>query len=250
MATTNADTLTRVEKFSLKDADGSTDVAAEQLAATVLPALAAQCLLADFVKLEAGDVIVLNGGKSALGQSLLQLAAEKGLVTIAIEREHSAWAETVAHWGNLNPANIAASELFTQTPDFAKVLSDVPAPKLGIDCEGGRAGLVVAQTVGHGATVVSVGNASGHPLPLTADVLLTKGVHVTGFSLARWLQSAKKADVDTAVAHIVGKTAQGKLGTRVSWEPFKDFSIALKRAQDSEELPIVVVMDPPAERLR
>ena len=250
MATASADALTRVEKFSMMDANGKTDIAAEQVAATVLPALAAQRLLTDFTKLEAGDVIVLNGAKSALGQCVLQLAAEKGLVTIAIEREHSAWDETVAHWGNLNPANIAASELFTQTADFAKVLADVPAPKLGIDTEGGRSGLVVAQTVGEGATVVSVGNASGHPLPLTADVLLNKAVHVTGFSLGKWLQSAKKADVDAAVADIVGKTAQGKLTTRVSWEPFKDFSIALKRAQDAQELPIVVVMDPAPERLQ
>lgn len=249
LTTASEEAVTKIDKFSLKDADGK-DVAAEQAAMAILPGVAAERLLTDFVPLEAGDVIVQNGAKSALGQAVLQLAAAKGIVVINVERDHPTWHESVGLWQNQNKACMSFSEPLTQTPEYARTLSDVPAPKLAIDTEGGRSGLVLAQTLGHCGSLVSVGNASGHPLPLTADVLLKKNINVTGFSLASWLSTQPKADVDAAIKASAARTAAGKQSVACVWEPFKDFSIALARAQDAAEKPVVVLMDPPSDRLQ
>lgn len=216
----------------------------EQMAASVFPRVVAQALLKSGpVSLAAGDVVIQNGATGAVGQALMQVAAEAGIVVINVAREHDDWDQLVNHWHSLNNASISATEELTQTPAWKRLLADVPAPKLAIDMVGGKSGLTLAQTLTPGGTLVSIGNASKHPLPLTADVLLRKGITVTGWSMENWAASAGPEAVKASIEEAGKAVAAGKARTLVAWEPFADWKIAVARAQKRGERKVVLKMD-------
>eukprot|EP01138_Halocafeteria_seosinensis_P000669 gb/GECG01000685.1/.p1 GENE.gb/GECG01000685.1/~~gb/GECG01000685.1/.p1 ORF type:complete len:381 (+),score=40.71 gb/GECG01000685.1/:1-1143(+) len=238
-----ASDLCRIEKFT-----NNTEI--EHAGTGIVAPAVATRLLEDFAKLEPGDVIVQNGATSGLSQVLLQLAAERGIVVINIAREHNDWEDLVRHFQGLNNACISVTESYARTPEFQRLLADVPQPKLGVDLVGGRAGLIVAQCLAPDSTLVSVGNMSKYPLPLTADVLLNKNITARGFRLDRWLGQQSKENRDSFIREMAKLSDAGKTKQLLAWEPFKDFDIALKRSQQRGERKVVVVMEPSEERLR
>ena len=173
----------------------------------------------------------------------MQLAAERGIVVINIAREHNDWDELVNHFHGLNNACITVTEEYARSPEFQRLLSDVPQPKLGVDLVGGRAGLIVAQCLAPDSTLVNIGNMSRQPLPLTADVLLNRNITARGFRLDKWLSEQPENDRNDFIRRMAKLADAGKTKQLLAWEPFKDFKLAFNRAQERGERKVVLRMD-------
>lgn len=227
-------------------APGSSEAfSVEAAAAAVGAPLTAKALLAT-VSLAAGDVVVLNNGASAVGQAVIQYAAAAGVRTVVIAPKASVadWANAVYHLQGLGATVVVDSGL-AGTPAFGKLLADLPAPKLGINGSGGACFRSVAAAVAPGATVVTY---AGKAVTVPLSTLVSKGVSLRGFSLARHLAGLGKAERDAAVNAAIGDV-RGDKGAPVKLllarEPLADFlPHALARAAKpaSTERTVVAVM--------
>lgn len=211
----------------------------EQLAALAAPLTA--MTLVDGAGLSAGDVIVQNNAGSAVGQAVVQYAASKGLKTVNIMRHRDDWDDVVNHLQGLG-AHIVVTDEFAQTPEFTALLSDLPSPKLGLTSVGGSSTASVGRALGSGASLVVYGNVSRKPFSLSLDVLVSKGVTVSGFNLDRHMASLSDADRAKAMGAAVDLATGRKVEVLLATEPFADFDAALARAVAAGERKVVLKM--------
>lgn len=106
-------------------------------------------------------------------------------------------------------ATIVVDDAYARTPAFAKLLADLPAPKLGLNGVGGAAFSSVAGALAPGATLVTYGGA---PIKVASSALLRKGLTLTGFSLQRTLAALPKAARDAAVNAVIADVRGDKSG--------------------------------------
>lgn len=197
--------------------------------------------------LRAGDVIVQNNASSAVGQAVIQLAAERGLRTINIARPTpTGWADLSHHLTGIGGSVVVDEAAASRAAEFRKLLADVPAPKLGLNGVGGAAAAAVARSLGAGATLVTYG---GRALSLPAATFTSKALTLKGVRASDVAGLVKggsdKSARDAAVRDAAAKIAAGKLKLLVAREPFADFGVALKRATSGDEpLRTVVLVFP------
>jgi len=126
------------------------DIAPEVGACISVSPITAHKLLDDYVDLKAGDVIIQNGGSGVVGQTINQLCARRGIKVISIVRERP-----LDDYGDIverskkDGAYIVISEDHVDTPNFRELISDLPAPKLALDCCGGRSATNLARLLGY-----------------------------------------------------------------------------------------------------
>lgn len=118
----------------------------------------ALAMLEHFVELGPGDVVIQNGGNSAVGQAVIQLARAKGLRSISIIRARPDWDEAVGLLKGLG-ADVVTTEQALRADVSA---SGLPAPRLGLNCVGGSAALAVAKALAPGAMIQPVTTTSTH----------------------------------------------------------------------------------------
>lgn len=220
----------------------SGDMPVEHAATSVVAPAVALRLLSDFADLKKGDVIVQNNAASTVGQAVIQIAAARGLSTVNILRQRDDHDDIVNHLQGLG-AGLVVTEDIARTPAFKKLLSDLPGPKLGLNSVGGESATVVAKALGEGATLVTYGSSSRKPVTIPTSLLMSKDLTLRGFSLQRWMENASDADRTALVAEAAGLTSTSSVKQLLAREPFADFEIALKRAQEPSERKIVLVMD-------
>lgn len=179
-------------------------------------------LLSDF---GAEGVIVQNAANSPVGQAVIQIAKARGLKTINIipDMHPDDSAEVVQFLKDLG-GDIVVNESYSNTPLFAKVLSDLPAPSLGINGAGGASATTIARTIAEGANLVTYGGSA--PVQVPTSVLVGKGITLQGFSLARYSASASAADRAAMVDEVATLVQDGALKANVSETTFTDFIAA------------------------
>lgn len=217
------------------------DVAPEVAATAVVAPGTARRLLTDFADLKEGDVIIQNNAGSTVGQAVMQLAAARGIKTINILRHRGDWNDIVNHFHGLG-ATIVVNEEFARTHEFAKLIADLPAPKLGLNSVGGKSTATVAGALGEGATLVSFGGSESSAVTVPLASLVEKDITVKGFNFQRWLETAPAAARDELIAQAFDDARKGAAQVLVASEPFADFEIALKRASQAGERKVVLVM--------
>ena len=89
-------------------------------------------LLADFVELQAGDVIVQNRANSSVVQAVVQLSAHRGIRTINIMRHSNEYEEMHERLTGLG-AKIVCTADYLNSSEFRQLVADLPAPKLGLN---------------------------------------------------------------------------------------------------------------------
>jgi len=205
-------------------------------AAAVGPLVAAKRMLEDFVSLKAGDAVAQSGADSLTGQAVVQLAAARGLRSVSVARGNPAggWAKFAQHMAGVG-ATLCVSEEAAARHDFARLLADVPAPRLGLNGSGGAAAGAVARALGQGATLVSYGGAApsgGRASALQAPLALftQRDLTLRGFSLARAAAAMAKPARDAEAREAVAAAASGSVKLLVAREPMADFKAALPRA--------------------
>lgn len=109
----------------------------EYLATLSINPAAALRMLNDFVQLNEGDVIYQNAANSMVGLSVIQIAAARGVKTVNVIRrsrtDYPALVERMKHYG----AYIVIGDDYLRTPEFRKLVADLPKPKLVLNAVGG-----------------------------------------------------------------------------------------------------------------
>jgi len=172
--------------FNSKDLFAVPEGIKPEYAATVSvnPATALR-LLNDFVDLKEGDVIIQNGANSAAGIAIIQLAKQKGVKTINVVRDRPNYADLHDKLTKLG-AHAVITEEYLHTAQFKRMLAELPAPKLALNCVGGKNATELARTLGHNGTFVTYGGMSRKPVTLPTSLFLFKNIQAKGFWLTQW----------------------------------------------------------------
>lgn len=190
------------------------------------PALASALL--QFADIKDGDVVVQTNAQSAVAQVVAQMAAERGAMVVSIFPDHPSFDEMSLHLSALNPAGFSVRESTARTPEFAKLLSDLPRAALAIDGAGGSAAISAASALRPGGVLVSYANTSRRPIILPMTTLLEKGITVRGFNLDGWAREVTVEQRRELARSCAEATAFGKYTQLLQTETFAHWDEAIK----------------------
>jgi len=210
--------------------DSVKDVKPEYLATLSVNPATAYRMLHDFVSLKPGDVVIQNGSNSMVGLSAMQIAASKGVKTINIIRQRTDYDSLVERMKTYG-AYIVISEDYIRTPEFRKLIADLPKPKLALNCVGGPSATEMLRLLAPGGTMVTYGGMSLQPVTVPTSQLIFNDVTLRGFWMSRWYEQHGEADKKQLFSELTKLVREEKLRIWSERIPFpKDFSTALDRA--------------------
>lgn len=183
-------------------------------------------LLADFESLKAGDVVVQNGANSAVGQAVVQLAKVRGIKTVNIVRDGVEYDVINDHLKGLGADVVCTSE-YSGSHEFTELLSDLPAPKLGLNGVGGKDANNVLRVLGKDSTMVTYGAMSRNPWSVPASALIFKNIQLKGFWMSEWVKTHSVQERLAMMDEIVQLAKDGKFGSWVEKFQFTDFEDAM-----------------------
>ena len=169
----------------------------------------AMFMLERYVALQPGDWVIQNAANSAVGRYIIQLARTKGVKTLNVVRR-SELVEELHEMG--------ADMVLVDGDDLAErvraEVGDANIP-LAIDAVAGKGTLNLGGALSEGGTVVNYGLLSGGPCQLTPEMVVFKGITLTGFWLAKLLGTMTPEELQTLYGELASQIAKGKLYTPV-----------------------------------
>uniref|UniRef100_M4BTQ4 Alcohol dehydrogenase-like C-terminal domain-containing protein n=1 Tax=Hyaloperonospora arabidopsidis (strain Emoy2) TaxID=559515 RepID=M4BTQ4_HYAAE len=186
-------------------------------------------MLADFTTLSEGDVVIQNGANSAVGQAVIQLAALRGITTINIIRDDGDYDETVQHLKNLG-ATIVCTADYMGSAKFKELISDLPAPKLALNCVGGQTSLEMAKVLANKGVHVTYGGMSKRAVSVSTSALIFRDITLKGFWLTQWTKDSTVEERAAMLSELADLVEAGKLRTWIQTYKFANFDDALHAA--------------------
>ncbi|MCR9140007.1 MAG: zinc-dependent alcohol dehydrogenase family protein [Alphaproteobacteria bacterium] len=200
----------------------------EQLSMLAVNPLTAHLLLTTFRELKAGDWIIQSAANSAVGEMVIQLAAQRGIRTVNVVRREILVPGLRALGGDV---------VLTDGPDLAdrvKEATDGAPIVLAFDSVAGETFERLVGTLAYGATIVSYGVLSGQPPQLNLASVIANDVHVRGFWLAKWYETAGPDERQSAFGGLIPLIAGGRIKTRIdSRYPLEEIREAVTRASEN-----------------
>lgn len=187
-------------------------------------------LLADFINLKPGNVIIQNGANSGVGQSVIQIAKKRGIRTINVIRAGRPNMEATKKFLIDMGADVVVTDETLQNKDEIKAitreLGDKKGAILGLNCVGGRNLTDMSRIVPEGATIVTYGGMSRKPVTVSTSVLIFNDLHLRGFWLSRWTQNSTKQQRDDMLQDIARMYDDGHLRSHTESFALDDFAQA------------------------
>lgn len=197
----------------------------EQLSMLAVNPMTAHLMLADFTDLQPGDWIIQSAANSAVGEMVIQLAAQKGIKTVNIVRREDLL---------LPLKSLGGTVALVDGPDLADRVREATGGadiRLALDCVGGDTYERLVETLGYGASIVSYGTLSGKLPQLNMRALIANDVRPRGFWLQKWYQTASAEQKQAAMGALVPLIASGGIKTRIdSRFPLEEIAEAVTRA--------------------
>ncbi len=197
----------------------------EQLAMLAVNPMTAHLMLADFVDLQPGDWIIQSAANSAVGEMVIQLAAQKGIKTVNIVRREDLL---------LPLKSLGGTIALVDGPDLADRVREATGGaeiKIAFDCVGGDTYERLVETLGYGAPIVSYGTLSGKQPELNMRALIANDVRPRGFWLQKWYGTASAEQKQAAMGALAPLIASGAVKTRIdSRFPLEEIAEAVTRA--------------------
>mmetsp|Transcript_31355 Transcript_31355/g.73917 ORF Transcript_31355/g.73917 Transcript_31355/m.73917 type:complete len:423 (-) Transcript_31355:375-1643(-) len=200
------------------------DIPMEYAAVLGVSPCAALRMLSDFETLSAGDVIVINAANGLVGQTLVQLAAARGIQVVAVMRGRQGYEEVCPHLITRGAA-VVISENWSKDAHMKSLMAELPAPKMGFDGTGGNSGAAVANLLPAGATLVKFGSASGQPFRVASE----KNLQIKTFFLSEWQAKASKSDKQAMVNTLADMVRDKSLQLLLERAFFDKYKTALKK---------------------
>jgi NADPH:quinone reductase-like Zn-dependent oxidoreductase len=201
---------------------------AEQLSMLAVNPMTAHLLLTKFKDLSEGDWIIQSAANSAVGEMVIQLAAQRGIRTVNVVRREI-----------LIPGlkSIGGDVVLTDGPDLAeRVMKETGGAPiiLAFDSVAGETFERLVSTLAFDATIVSYGVLSGQLPQLNLTSVIANDVNVRGFWLAKWYETASQEDRQAAFGILMPLFAGGQVKTRIdSRFPLEEIAEAVTRASES-----------------
>jgi len=206
----------------------------EYLATLVVNPATAYRMLEDFVQLKEGDVIIQNGANSMVGTSVIQLAALKGVKTINIIRPRTDYDDLVEKLKGYG-AYMVVTDKYATTPEFKKLISDLPKPKLALNCVGGETATEMARLLTEGGTMVTYGGMSIRPVTIPTRSFIFNDITLKGFWMSRWYSNHSIEEKTKLLNTLIELVQDNKLRLWTERHQFVDgFDVALERAQNTQ----------------
>ena len=200
----------------------------EQLSMLAVNPLTAHLLLTRFGDLNAGDWIIQSAANSAVGEMVIQLAAQRGINTVNIARREDVLPRLTSLGGTV---------ALIDGPDLAArvaAATDGASIRAAFDCVGGETYERLIETLGYGASIVTYGTLSGKLPELNLNAIVVNDVRPRGFWLAKWYETASQADKQAALGALIPLIASGQVKTKIdSRFPLEEISEAVQRAAEN-----------------
>ena len=143
-------------------------------------------MLKDYVSLQAGDYIIQNGANSAVGQCVIQLAKHWKIKTINIVRNRTEIEDLKTYLKTLGADHVITDE-FSRTPEMKQLLKSLPdAPKLALNCVGGKSSSELLRCLAPCGTMVTYGGMSKQPVIIPTGTLIFKEIRAVGYWNTQW----------------------------------------------------------------
>lgn len=200
----------------------------EQLSMLAVNPLTAHLMLSTYADLKEGDWIIQSAANSAVGEMVIQLAAQRGINTVNVVRRE----ELV-----LDLKSLGGTVVLVDGPDLAKRVAAATNGadiRLAFDAVAGATFERLVETLGYGGTVVSYGTLSGTLPELNMRALIANDVRPRGFWLAKWYETASAEEKQAALGALIPLVASGQVRTKIdSRFPLEEIADAVTRAAAS-----------------
>lgn len=148
--------------------------------------IAAEAMIQD-TGLQKGDSILLTAAASSVGRLMIQFASRRGVDVIAVVR-NTGLDEVLLSLGAKAVINSSAENVSNRV----KEITQNRGVKYVFDAVAGKLASQLMYCLEEGGTLVIYGALSTERVPLSPDLLIAKGVHVTSFWTHRWVNSRYK----------------------------------------------------------
>jgi len=207
------------------------DIPVEYAATVSVNPATAYRLLNDFAKLKEGDVIIQNGANSMVGLSVIQLAKARNIKTINIIRNRPG-GETVERLKGLGGYIVVTDEYMQGSAmKFKKLISDLPKPKLALNCVGGETATEMSRYLDNNGVLVTYGGMSRKPVTIPTRLFIFNDIQLRGFWMTRWYQESSEADKATMLNDLYKHIRQNNLKMWMETWDFNVFKEALVRSK-------------------
>ncbi|KAG2217863.1 hypothetical protein INT45_012778 [Circinella minor] len=201
----------------------STNTSVIQKATLTVNPCTAYRMLKDFTPLKQGDYVIQNGGNSAVGQAVIQIAKAWGLKTVNVVRNRPEIDSLRQELLDLGATHVVTDEELGSFDMRSKMKGwfDGKPPLLGLNCVGGKSATEMARYLGHNGQYVTYGAMARAPLALPASMLIFKNISFHGFWMTRWADQHNAADRYKMFEDLIGLMDKGALSeprwTKVDW---------------------------------
>ena len=193
-------------------------------------------MLVDFVKLSPGDYVIQNGANSGVGQAVIQMAAQMSLHTINVIREgrpdHD---HLVKYLKDLGATHVVTDE-YLKSKEMSDLIKSLPsgAPRLALNCVGGRSFVDLLKHVAFRGVCVTYGGMSKQPLYVPVGPLIFNDVKLCGFWNSRWISENRGSESANIMwDYLVNMLRSGHLREPLHrLVPMEDFTSALSRSME------------------
>lgn len=150
-------------------------------------------MLKDFVPLEPGDTVLQNGGNSAAAQNVIQLCKAWGYKSVNVVRDRPDIDKLKSYLKEIGADVVLTEEEIRTTKMFKE--GELPAPKLALNCVGGKSSSELMRHLGKKGVIVTYGGMSREPVIVPTSQLIFKDISVKGFWMTRWTKENRNSDV-------------------------------------------------------
>lgn len=187
-------------------------------------------MLKDFVQLKSGDTIIHNGANSACGQDVIQLCKAWNINNVGIVRDRPDMQQLVSYLKNLGATEILTEEQCRSTKIFKN--GELPKPKLGLNCVGGKNALEMSKHLDHYGVMVTYGGMSREPVLVPTSALIFKDHQFRGFWMTRWKEQKGNCSESREMFDELFELVKAGLLKAPKHElvPFKNYEEAFKNA--------------------
>jgi NADPH:quinone reductase-like Zn-dependent oxidoreductase len=186
-------------------------------------------LLTHFAAVEPGDWVVQFPGTSAVGQLVIQMAAQMGIKTVSILRNPDRAPALEALGAD---ALVMEGENLAQRVEQATGGAEI---RLALDAVGGKATHSLAQCLAPSGSIISYGALSRRQAQIGVDQTVFRDIRLQGFWLFAWNAAVGPQAELRVMEEVAGQVAAGALHTRIDSEfALSDYAAALERARSPE----------------
>ncbi|KAJ2845247.1 mitochondrial 2-enoyl thioester reductase [Coemansia erecta] len=195
-------------------------------------------MLRDFAKLSPGDYVVQNGANSGVGRAVIQLARQMGVRTVNVVRDRENFDQLAEELRQLG-ADVVVRDRDLSDHAVQRRLRALEGPvRLGFNCVGGRATLLMTKLLFPGSTLVTYGGMSRQPVSMPTSLLLFKNIRACGFWMNRWYEAHMDSPARAEMwKDILSLAADGRFVaqpmTKVEWPASLATEVAVARVREA-----------------